>query len=561
MKISKIILILLIGCYSCSKTNDINKIIKERYKQSSVNFIPDSAGVTPNYWCTWSAQNFAFDTLTMHYMIGLGDHSIAADNLSEKIVFGKSGWEKQIPIEIKKDLYLMFDVGWDISGGSQYDKAKKWILGTQEVAIDKFPSCTGLPEERLKKLNILTKNAGWKGAAIWIAAQTSMDSKKMKPSENEVESFFRERLRWSKSAGIFYWKVDYGTRGNDLKFRQMLTRLAHDEAPDLWIEHGRGGGPFNDDECPWDDPNPRKTGMYKNWESGNALKRAHDLLEFSDVVRTYDVSSQLSIPTTLDRVSQILNSFKTPSVSKGIINCEDEPYIAAVLGCSMGIMRHPAFVEAKGYNYDPLKVRKQLDAIKRAVNWQRIAPAFKVGTIPILLDSVYLKDYWNFKKGDSWAKWMTGKTVLQAAPARVARGMDLPLVNGEDILPYVICCKFPNGYYAISTLNRTDSIKKFIKAKANVSITCDNPKMIGVFGYYNSLKINFTKKIEINKIFAQDLAGNKAVDITDLVKISSKAIVISRELIDIVGTSASTVDDVSEPGLLLVIEKDDSTSK
>lgn len=43
----------------------------------------------------------------------------------------------------------------------------------------------------------------------------------------------------------------------------------------------------------------------------------------------------MSEATTLDRLSYILKS------AKGIVNAEDEPYIAASLGCANGIMRSP----------------------------------------------------------------------------------------------------------------------------------------------------------------------------------------------------------------------------
>lgn len=51
-------------------------------------------------------------------------------------------------------------------------------------------------------------------------------------------------------AVINYWKVDYGSRGGDNKFRQKLTRLSRKEAPGIQVENGRGSGPFNDDKCP-----------------------------------------------------------------------------------------------------------------------------------------------------------------------------------------------------------------------------------------------------------------------------------------------------------------------
>ncbi len=552
-KITVALLILLAWGCNNSKT-DLKDLIRQRIAESDINLIPDSAGTTPSYCCTWSCQNFATDTFSIRYAIGLGDHTVPSDNLTEEAVFHNPGWEKRLPQGIKKDLFLVFDVGWDIAGGSHAEKEKKWILGTHEVATDKFPSCTGTPEEKLSKINGLSKKAGWKGAGLWIAAQSALDSRGLKPTEKELEAFFRERLRWSKNTGIYYWKVDYGARGGDINFRQMLTRLAHEEAPELWVEHGRGSGPFNDDECPWDSPNIGKTGSYKYWDSGKALATAHNLLGFSDVLRTYDVSAQLSVPTTIDRVAQILNSFTSKPTGKGIINCEDEPYIAAALGCAIGVMRNPAFIIPPDQNYDPLRSKDQMDAVIRAVRWQRMSAAFSVGFNTVTLDSTFNKDYWKFQTGQSWAKWMTGKTVMQEAPTRVARGLEMPEVKCEGQKPYVLCSKFPNGNYAIATMLRTDSLKGFFYPTADITIRCDKPKPLGVFGRFKSLTVCFPDEVKIQKVFAQDLAGNKGFEITDLVKKEGSSILFSGELLNLIGLSSASKNDVSEPGLILVFK-------
>ena len=62
-------------------------------------------------------------------------------------------------------------------------------------------------------------------------------------------------------------------------------------------------------------------------------------LQISEAFRSYDVIDVMSEATTLDRLSYILKS------AKGIVNAEDEPYIAASLGCANGIMRSPASKE------------------------------------------------------------------------------------------------------------------------------------------------------------------------------------------------------------------------
>ncbi len=75
----------------------LTKILEQRTDTSQTKFIPGAAGITPGYWCTWLAQNFAVDTFTLNYVIGLGDHTVSSDNLTEKVIFGSSGWEKQFP--------------------------------------------------------------------------------------------------------------------------------------------------------------------------------------------------------------------------------------------------------------------------------------------------------------------------------------------------------------------------------------------------------------------------------------------------------------------------------
>lgn len=539
--------------YSQNTKEDLSKQLSKRLKTSNFNLIPDQPGLTPNYWCTWSAQNFAVDSFSLSRSIGLGDHSVFSDNLTEEAVFKNPNWQNYIPKGIRKDLFIVFDVGWDISGGAKTDKSK-WILGTLNVASDKFPDCTGLPSEKLRKLNELAKSAGWKGAGLWVAAQSEMDSRGNRSvSDQEVESYFRKRAKWSKEAGIKYWKVDYGSRAGSNEFRRMLTRVAAEEAPDLWVEHGRSGGPLNDEECPWDTKNFYRKGSYRTWDNGAILNKAVSLLQFSDVLRTYDVTAQLSIPTTIDRVAQIFSEVKDPK-GKAIINCEDEVYVAAALGCAMGVMRHPLFINVKGYNYNPLHVEKLIDEVVRAVRWQRIAPAFGAGETNVSLDSNFLKDTWHFQQGDSWAAWMNGKTSIQGAPAIVARGIKPPVVEKSKDLPYVLASRHPNGAVTIATLKRTDSARGFYYPLADITINSDTASRIGIFGRYKSITFITKEGRAKPKLFAQDLAGDRAIEITDLATFSGSKIKISGSLLKQLGSMEGTKGDFSEPALFLYIQ-------
>jgi hypothetical protein len=177
------------------------------------------------------------------------------------------------------------------------------------------------------------------------------------------------------------------------------------------------------------------TAAFAAWGDGSVLRDSVRIASFSDVFRTYDVTAQLSTATTLDRAVQILAAVSPSADATGIINCEDEPYIAAGLGLMMGIMRHPLWLnrEETGMDYDPYDYRRRISEVTRAVRWHRIAPAFAMNAGTVVVDARRLQDRWRFAKGESWADWVTGATVVQGAPASAARGLALPVVHGDDL--------------------------------------------------------------------------------------------------------------------------------
>ena len=538
-------ILMMAGMVSCNRVP----------KDVPVDLIPEVENITPDYWCTWGAQNYASDTASLRHSLSLGGHSLTADRLSESGVFGEKGWSEAFPASMKKNLILLFDLGWDVPAGTKFENAQ-WRLGSLNLAEDKFPACLGTPLERLKKLNQLVLESGWKGSGLWLPSHPYGDRKngKIMPRE-QVREFYIRALEISREAGIKYWKIDYGFRGEDLEFREMITRLAGEYYPGLFVEHGRGGGPLNDEECPWDTENFYGTGSYRKWDDGSILRKAVQIARISHVFRTYDITQQLSIPTTLDRVAQVLKEL-SGSGTGTLINCEDEPYIGAVLGCAVGIMRHPNMLEVPGYNYDPFGFKYRMDEVARALNWHRIAPATGAGHSENILDSAMLVDSWKFDPGDGWATWVTGRKVIQVAPARVARGMKLPDVKCGGEPPYVICSKHPTGAVAVGTLPRISSERKIYFPLADVTIQLDDIRnAIGIFGRFKSLTIILPreKKINIDKIFGQDLAGESAIDITDMIELKSGQIVLPGDVIQKIGLSSASPGDLSEPGMLLKI--------
>jgi hypothetical protein len=514
-----------------------------------VNLIPQQPGKTPSYWCTWGAQNYA--------IADMDDTSWNKpyNNLDEVKLFQDPGWAVSSFDRARSDLYLLFDVGWDTPAGIAIEH-ERWRLGSLEVDTGRFPSCTGSPPERLTKLNRLVQSAGWRGAAIWVAPQAVGEGRDgFMYDPPALEAYYRQRVRWSREAGIEYWKVDVGLRAGDIDFRRMLTRIASEEMPELVLEHAVSLGPLNDEATPWAEIAANSSGRYRHWDNGGILQRALELLSFSDVLRTYDVTNQLSVATTLDRVAAILAEAPDSS-GMGLLNAENELYLAAALGCTFGVMRHPDWRDAPGKDYDPYLWRRRSDEVTRAVHWQRIAPAF--GRHNTLEQShELLTDAWLFREGETWATFYYDRLFEQTAPARVARNMNLPEVVPTDDgqLPYVVAARHPDGPVSVATLPRTAPDLGIFHPLAHVILEIphsDDP--LGVFGHYASLTLHMPEPLGGRAVWVQDLAGDSAVDVTAALEIDDLRLVIPGELIELEGTRAATTGDLSAPGLVLVLK-------
>lgn len=186
----------------------------------------------------------------------------------------------------------MMDDSWDVPL-EDYEK----YYGSLVLDKDKFSeSCNSdNPAQNLKNLTDRIKSLGWKGLGGWVCAQESEVYKK-----TNSEDYWKERILWAKEAGFSYWKVDWGKNDSDFEFRKMLTDLGHKYAPELIIEQAK----------------------------------AQENIPVCDVFRTYDVPAIMSIPRTMNKCADTL-MYTCKKGYKGIINCEDEVYFAAALGCAM----------------------------------------------------------------------------------------------------------------------------------------------------------------------------------------------------------------------------------
>ena len=486
-----------------------------------MNLIPNKPGVSPNYYCTWAAQGKvakkAGKVENKNRIMFEGDQGAKLNRkcLNDEILFGENGFALQYE-SAREDLYFVLDDGWDVPYNVHPD-TQRHEFGSLLLNEERFPSCSGEPEERLFKMNQRLKALGWKGIGLWIASQAQGEQEGRVLSDDEFVEYWTKRLIWCRNAGVNYWKVDWGLHDDSVEFRHGLTKLGKENHPHLLVEHCRCMGPVND----------------KN-DRFNFDDIAQGIFSFSDVFRSYDVTHQLRIATTMDRLSALLMAKKQ---SPGIINVEDEVYIGAALGCSFGVMR-------SRFHSD------NLSEVARAVKWQKAAPAFAQGTTYISDDIG--TDSWFFEPGDTWASFLIGKEIKQGSPIAISRNMPLPqLYDVKTKPPFMVAAKNPSGAVSIATFARTSpgSIETpLCGIELNVG---DSNGPIGIFGNYGSLALLFDRPISSKKILAQDLSKNEAQDISNLVVLDEKRVTIHGELISKICSNEQ--NDSSRPGLILAL--------
>ena len=474
------------------------------------NLVPEKPSSAPDYLCTWNLQCYRSNQD--------GPVKNRAEMVEENF-FGDGpyqGWASLYPA-IREDLFLVLDDSWDIPrdmnerGGNPY-------FGTVRLDTTRFPSFKGEPAQRLKALSDRFTGLGWKGLGGWICAEKAGTSPEVPDSV-----YWPQRLREAQEAGIRYWKVDWGKNQGSGEWRKQLTRWGREYAPELIIEHAM---------------NP-------------------EFIAFSDTYRTYDVENITAQTVTIDRVAQYLR-YSPEAPAQGIINCEDEPYIAAGLGCAIGIMRHP-FVGALpsgradiGFPTSGRNLKCRLDEVVRGVRWHRIALPFASDGVSFAVDPVILEDGWIYAFDESWIRHEVGDTVRVSAPARVSRNMPLPKVGSEDpARPFVLSSRYPGGAVAVATVGRSLG-REYVLQEVPVEVEVPSTASpVGVFGRYGSLTLTYPAPLGGVRVLAQDLAGKEAVDITGRVTVEGNRLTIPGAVISEIGLMAATEGDVSDPGLVL----------
>lgn len=507
------------------------------------------------YWCSWVTQNYTAEALINERKSApafAGDQGTdgARWMMNEKNVFDEGGWIEQFP-EVRENLYFLLDDGWDVPCG-----ASPWKngvgFGSLIVNDERFPSVKGLPpKERLKRLNERVKSKGWKGLGIWVAARCDFGDACgddcVSGSNNaclseKVKEYWRERVLWSKYAGVRYWKVDWGDFSASEEFRGFLTLTAQELFPELVVEHAACCPPLNGFSV----ADENYSGRFES--DKNVVEFAKKIAPFSEVIRSYDVLAPLCVSSTLDRLAVLL------PMAKGYINAEDELYIAAALGCQVGVMRNEFGAGRTGktaYNgriNESFFESNRLSEIAAVVRWQKIAPPFAGGTL-LKSDEVLFDDYY-FEKGETWCGETYEKHVKQGAPCVISRNAPLPevLAGASGNKPFCVASEFKNGAYAVCVLPRVINGKW---TKVGGEITCAvsaSVNKIAVFGKADKIIFKFGEGENIKSAKAISLL--KDGELLGEAEVKGNEITVTSDLI-----KKATASDKSAPALVINIEK------
>lgn len=538
-------------------------------QQNPGSLVPATPSQAPDYYCTWNLQGYVAS-----HTFGSGSNDSRAE-MNEDNLFGThkvyakdatknidgavytvdsryQGWLNHFP-SIQQDLTFVIDDSWDIPAGSNskrphgsnYDNE---YLATLTLDQTRFPSFTGADVERMAGLVNAAKEKGWRGFGGWICAQnpicltkkytgmknTFENSKKW--TVKQEEKYWKQRLAESQKAGFHYWKVDWGNKDRDDVFQRNLSKWGREAAPDIIIEHA-------------------------SFQAGGPNKPYY--ITFSQILRTYDVSGDLSQAQTISRIAEVLGIGVAEIEGWSIINCEDEAYIAAGLGCAIGIMRHPytgPYPDGRTdrtFDAGTRLMKNRLNEIVRAVRWHRIALPFGAdGKYTVCEDNLF----------DS------STSRSHEAPARMSRRLPLPEITGADIFnekrPYVLASLYDNECTAVATINRNID-GEYQQEKVDVKVQPKRwDRKVGIFGYYHSLTLAYQNGLPEGKfkVFAQDLAvdGNPQ-EIPYLKTADGRGIIISGTTIEnlckdnkyayteVPHIEGRDYSDLSDPGIVLLV--------
>ena len=253
-----------------------------------------------------------------------------------------------------------------------------------------------------------------------------------------------------------------------------------------------------------------------------------------DKIRVRSFSPEIRKKNQETRTITFVASDGSRDAAHTVLNIEDTALIGAALGCAIGVMRHDLEKERKYVQLPPRLVSESVCALR----WQRIAPPFAAGKGSLAISDERLKDVWHCpdRPRGQWPDVPEGDYYV-TAPAAIARNMPLPEVESAGDKPYVLCSVHPdNGTLCVAATPRTFGENIDFTPLASIGVKGGSPDaLVGLFGRFESLTIEFEKTIEDRRVFAQNPLNDTAQDITPLVTLSGCRLTIPGDVMLQVG--------------------------
>ena len=514
------------------------------------------------YWCTWGAQGDTLqDKLATGELRFPGDQGVPGvrDNMNEDVLFGTRGWARLFP-EYRGELLFLLDDGWDVPYGVDSGKGLH-PFGSLVPDRGRFPSLDEGKSggARLRELARRVEDAGWKGLGVWVACQAQHERAESPFSSAELSEDLKRKLDDAATAGVRYWKVDWGVHNFHVWYRRLMSELKERYYPELIVDHCRG---FNNALNGQVDPHLTPDDEFRNvGRTGRILgvpeyepvtREVEEIMTFADVFRTYDSANPLTTATMIERaVWEIAAADK--SGSRVVINTEDEPLLAAGLGVELSMMRAPCCPPEKVPTPRPRNRRMAEDM--RCIVWQRLAPPFGSDTsAKVRCSGKTIREDWLFQPDQCWFTGPNRRYYYQVAPAVVTRGLPLPEVTGETgEVPYVLASRHPNGALAVSALPVLDQRRGSYTPRASISLeaTLEPGVPLAVFGEVGSLTLR--DGTDAGRVLVQDLLGGKATDVTAWCRRTSGRLTLPGPLLAKIGRAGNPDGDDSQPGVRIDI--------
>ena len=507
------------------------------------NLVPTTPSKDANYWCTWYAQNYWIQRGGEIKNVKGISNPAAREEINDHSLYNKKdGWASSYLPRGRADVTFLIDHGWQEKNTKHLKAGATPFFSLQIDDADFHRYKNDNPAESLRLFNEDIKKLGWRDLGLWVRGNVS-------------KAAAERMVKWSKEAGINYWKIDGGGTRHYYSY-QIKQKIF----PELTLEYICGAnGPLNPK---WNDST--RTEFPSVYAPGGAKHDiAFNIMQNCEVFRTYDVAPLLVSTTTMRRISDILSQSQGQSKYIAKLNIQDDPQVAAGMGCLIASKRHPNYMErtldGKDFHHQmsgARMIQQRMNEIERFGRWSRIAPAFSAGTGSFLRSDSELIDFIKHEKRNTWFSTVYGKMVYQSAPAIMARNMPIPIIEPMKNPPYVMASTYPNGPLAISTEGRVSPERPWSEPRGKITVQVkDASQPIGIFGHYHSLTLTFANSLDgVKHLWAQDLLATQSRDILSQVVIAGNKLTIPGKLIDRVGTSAGDQGDISVPGLLIQLE-------